>query len=205
MDRCVCPMCRYVWNGRTVRSKDPSFNGDRILVSKFAYEFDDPQRWDVIVFKFPGKAQDNYIKRLIGLPGETVRMQPRRHLDSRRRARKTAISRSPESRRKSSWPCCSRCSTTICMPRIEKIGKGGWPVRWQPDLAADGSTAGQWTSADHAVYETDGTAQGEAWLRYAAPGSVSQAMEGSRAGRFPRCRSDQTAIDHRLHRLRCGQ
>ena len=49
-----------------------SFNGDRILVSKFNYEFSEPKRWDVIVFKFPGNAKQNYIKRLIGLPNETV-------------------------------------------------------------------------------------------------------------------------------------
>ncbi len=32
----------------------------------------EPQRWDVIVFKEPEKAKDNYIKRLIGRPGETI-------------------------------------------------------------------------------------------------------------------------------------
>ena len=33
-----------------------------------------PQRWDVFVFKYPGEAQTNYIKRLVGLPNETVRL-----------------------------------------------------------------------------------------------------------------------------------
>ncbi len=47
-------------------------NGDRILVLKYLYSILPPQRWDVIVFKEPQHAQDNYIKRLIGLPGETV-------------------------------------------------------------------------------------------------------------------------------------
>lgn len=47
-------------------------NGDRILVLKYLYALLPPQRWDVIVFKEPLKAQDNYIKRLIGLPGETI-------------------------------------------------------------------------------------------------------------------------------------
>ena len=50
----------------------PSFNGDRILVDKFAYDFSDPKRWDVVVFKYPEDAKTNYIKRLVGLPGETV-------------------------------------------------------------------------------------------------------------------------------------
>ncbi|HVS70591.1 MAG TPA: signal peptidase I [Phycisphaerae bacterium] len=47
-------------------------NGDRILVLKYLYNLLPPKRWDVIVFKEPMKAEDNYIKRLIGLPGETV-------------------------------------------------------------------------------------------------------------------------------------
>ena len=60
---------------RQSSGKYPSFNGDRILVGKFAYQFSDPERWDVIVFKFPGEAQTNYIKRLVGLPGETIRIR----------------------------------------------------------------------------------------------------------------------------------
>jgi signal peptidase I len=44
------------------------------LVNKFAYQFGEPQRWDVIV-SFPGNAKQNYIKRLVGLPGETIRIR----------------------------------------------------------------------------------------------------------------------------------
>lgn len=55
-------------------TNDPSFTGDRILVSKFAYDFAEPKRWDVIVFKNPSAPQVNYIKRLIGLPGETIKI-----------------------------------------------------------------------------------------------------------------------------------
>ena len=61
--------------------------GDRILVLKYLYLFEDPQRWDVVVFKSPdvrattldepagdkpSDYQQNYIKRLIGNPGESV-------------------------------------------------------------------------------------------------------------------------------------
>ena len=45
---------------------------DRVLVNKFVYLISEPQRWDVIVFKFPMNQSENYIKRLIGLPGEKV-------------------------------------------------------------------------------------------------------------------------------------
>lgn len=42
--------------------------GDRIAVAKFLT----PRRWDIIVFKYPALPSDNYVKRLVGLPGETV-------------------------------------------------------------------------------------------------------------------------------------
>ena len=72
-----CPTCGRVQDldRRTVAWHDPrldSFNGDRILVDKIAYDFRRPARWDVVVFKYPEDAKINYIKRLVGLPGETV-------------------------------------------------------------------------------------------------------------------------------------
>ncbi|MBI2193151.1 MAG: signal peptidase I [Planctomycetes bacterium] len=47
-------------------------SGDKILVNKFVYDFSRPQRGDVIVFKYPEDPFKNYIKRLIGLPGEEI-------------------------------------------------------------------------------------------------------------------------------------
>ena len=47
-------------------------NGDRILVLKCLYQFLEPKRWDVIVFKNPCNPAENYIKRLIGLPGDKI-------------------------------------------------------------------------------------------------------------------------------------
>ena len=68
----TCPMCRYTMDLDWDRNHNhKSFTGDRILVNKFAYQYSEPKRWDVIVFKFPGNAKQNYIKRLIGLPRET--------------------------------------------------------------------------------------------------------------------------------------
>ncbi|MCC7146372.1 MAG: signal peptidase I [Phycisphaeraceae bacterium] len=46
--------------------------GDRILVLKYLYAFQEPQRWDVVVFKNPTNPNENYIKRLVGLPGESI-------------------------------------------------------------------------------------------------------------------------------------
>jgi len=47
-------------------------SGDRILVHKFIYSLVEPQRWDVVVFKNPANPDENYIKRLVGLPDEQL-------------------------------------------------------------------------------------------------------------------------------------
>ncbi len=71
----VCPLCRFESVIDNADTNDSAFNGDRILVNKFIYEFTEPRRWDVIVFKFPGNAKQNYIKRLVGLPDEELNIR----------------------------------------------------------------------------------------------------------------------------------
>lgn len=66
-----CPNCRYKNDIRELSA----FSGDRILVNKFPYEIGDPQRWDVPVFKYPENPGTNFIKRLVGMPGETIRIR----------------------------------------------------------------------------------------------------------------------------------
>jgi len=50
-------------------------NGEYILTQKVTYYFSKPQRGDVIVFKAPPDGHDEYIKRIIGIPGDTVKVQ----------------------------------------------------------------------------------------------------------------------------------
>lgn len=47
---------------------------DNLIVDKITYRFTDPQRFDIIVFPFQHGGETYYIKRIIGLPGETVRV-----------------------------------------------------------------------------------------------------------------------------------
>ncbi len=49
--------------------------GDHILVNKFIYCFSEPERGDIIVFKFPKDPERDFIKRIIGLPGETIEIK----------------------------------------------------------------------------------------------------------------------------------
>ena len=59
--------------GREISQFDvPLHAGDRILVLKYLYAIFEPKRFDVVVFKNPENPQENYIKRLIGLPNEQL-------------------------------------------------------------------------------------------------------------------------------------
>ncbi len=48
--------------------------GDHILVEKVTYRFREPKRFEIIVFKFPLDRKVDYIKRIIGLPGDVVKI-----------------------------------------------------------------------------------------------------------------------------------
>ena len=46
--------------------------GDRLFGFRLSYLMEDPKRGDIVIFKYPDNESINYIKRIIGLPGETV-------------------------------------------------------------------------------------------------------------------------------------
>ncbi len=57
-------------------SMEPNFhNSDYLLVDQISYRFKEPQRGEVVVFKYPGDEKYYYIKRIIGLPGEEVEIR----------------------------------------------------------------------------------------------------------------------------------
>lgn len=73
-----CPLCgtagpenEFTFGAAEVKG------GDKILVNKFVYRHQQPERWDVVVFKFPKSPSRNYIKRLVGLPGESLKVDAR--------------------------------------------------------------------------------------------------------------------------------
>jgi signal peptidase I len=54
-------------------SMEPTLSrGSRVIVDRAAYLWHKPQRWDVVVFRCPTKANELCVKRIVGLPGETV-------------------------------------------------------------------------------------------------------------------------------------
>lgn len=48
--------------------------GDDLFGFRLAYQFSEPKRGDIIIFKYPDDEEEKYVKRIIGLPGETVRI-----------------------------------------------------------------------------------------------------------------------------------
>ncbi len=63
----------FIVNGA---SMDPTFNsGQYLIVDQISYRFEPPERGSVIIFKYPKDTSKFFIKRVIGLPGETVEIK----------------------------------------------------------------------------------------------------------------------------------
>ncbi len=58
------------------QSMEPNFEtGDYLIINELSYRLGDPQRGDIAVFKYPADPSQRFIKRIIGLPGETVEVK----------------------------------------------------------------------------------------------------------------------------------
>jgi signal peptidase I len=176
----MCPMCKYVLPmvpelpnvperlaGQDI-DRQRSYNGDRILVNKYIYAFSEPERWDVVVFKFPGDAKINYIKRLVGLPEETLRVYQGDLFIGDAQASNDGdfkISAKPADK---VFALRQLVHDTEYDPA--ELFQAGWPLRWN---ATPAENAGGWqreTTIDGANvrqrYTVDGSKQDEAWIRY---------------------------------------
>jgi len=74
----VVPVRFFLFQPFVVRgeSMEPNFSdGDYLIVDEISYRIGSPKRGEVIVFDSPGPQQTRYIKRVIGLPGETVEIE----------------------------------------------------------------------------------------------------------------------------------
>ena len=160
----TCPNCRATLDIR----EDPVFVGDRILVTKFNYKISDPDRWDVTVFKYPEDPSTNYIKRLCGLPGETIEV------------RQGDLYRINEGRaeilRKHTAAKLGAVLQTVyddAHPPL-KLLETGWPERWAPVALDDGPEAvagwsnevdGWQPQTEKREYRLDASPKPR-WLRY---------------------------------------
>jgi signal peptidase I len=63
---------RYVVEGS---SMEPNLHtGEFLIVNRLSYQFHEPERGDIIVFDYPNNPSDDYVKRIIGLPGDSIRI-----------------------------------------------------------------------------------------------------------------------------------
>lgn len=67
----ACPNCRQT--GIQV-DKVPAAHGDQLLVHKGIFDFRSPGRWESVVFRNPATPGEAYVKRVAGLPGETIQI-----------------------------------------------------------------------------------------------------------------------------------
>ncbi len=71
-------LSQFVYINATIPSgsmQNTIMQGDRIFGNRLAYIKDDPERYDIIIFKYPDDTSKTFIKRIIGLPGETVEIK----------------------------------------------------------------------------------------------------------------------------------
>ena len=158
-----CPICQYKTRINARKSADHyTNNGDRILVNKFIYDFVEPQRYDVIVFKNPNVGKQNYIKRLIGLPGDNILIENGDIYLMERNAENSAwekrISRKPPQKLRHVLQTVD--DTNFVGRNLKDVN---WPDRWQ-----EYSGAGGWERRDsggNPNYLSANTDQ-PSWLRY---------------------------------------
>ncbi|OHA58529.1 MAG: signal peptidase I [Candidatus Vogelbacteria bacterium RIFOXYD1_FULL_44_32] len=75
----VIPVRAYVAQPFIVSgvSMVPTFeNGEYLIIDEMSYHFREPERGEVVVFRYPKDPSKFYIKRVIGLPGETITISP---------------------------------------------------------------------------------------------------------------------------------
>jgi signal peptidase I len=159
----TCPMCRFTADvsPRNVDGKSyPSYSGDRILVGKFNYSLGSPRRWDVAVFHYPLRARLDYVKRVAGLPNETLRIQDGDVWIKPDGEAEFTIARKPPGKLLAMLQPVFDNDYLLPEP-LQK----GWPRRWRP-MGLPGA-AGDWrASEDLKSFHTDGTAGETVWLGY---------------------------------------
>jgi signal peptidase I len=70
--RVVCPNCGHV----QIEESDPlGLDGDRVLVDRSAFRWRQPRRWEPVAFRSPTRPRDIVVKRVAGLPGETIEIR----------------------------------------------------------------------------------------------------------------------------------
>jgi signal peptidase I len=160
-----CPFCRFPMAMRpSVNAEHVSNQGDRIVVNKFIYDFTQPRRFDVIVFKNPNNGKQNYIKRLVGLPNEKLKIEngdvfTMESADGKRWNSK--IVRKPAYKLKAMLQIVDDTNFIAA-----ELHKANWPLRWNEWANPKLSTWSNMLGGNRPVYSIGADVTEKKWLRY---------------------------------------
>ncbi len=161
----TCPLCRFELPlDLSNNANHYTFSGDRILVSKLSYIFKKPKRWEVIVFKFPGDARMNYIKRCVGLPDEKLRVYNGDIFVT------SGLSKGETTETIARKP--ANVVETVLQPLYDSrhlpksLVKAGMPSAWQPWPAGEKAWSVVQTEAEWSAKVESTKADSVHWLRY---------------------------------------
>ncbi len=189
----TCPNC----GRRGISLADiPRNHGDQLLVHKHAYSLITPKRWDVVVFRNPGRPTQAYVKRAVGLPGETVQIiDGDVYADGR-------ICRKP-------FPLQRSMRILVHDARFEPRASLDWQPRWTPVAAGAGWTVGS-DAIEFAPEANSTIPSGWSWLRYrhwirdGGDHTTSISLDSESAkGKLPNLTESQVRYDARRGLLSC--
>lgn len=160
-----CPICGFRMAMEPRRNADHVSNqGDRIVVDKFLYDFIEPERFEVIVFKNPNNGKQNYIKRLIGLPGEQLTLE---HGDVFLLKAAAEGEWTKEIVRKPAHKVRVMLQLVDDTHHIPKeLMDAHWPLRWQAWGRDTGPAWETVISQGRPLYQIDHQGADVSWLRY---------------------------------------
>ncbi|MEQ1905235.1 MAG: signal peptidase I [Pirellulaceae bacterium] len=160
-----CPFCRSPMVMRpSANAEHVSNQGDRIVVNKFIYDFMQPRRFDVIVFKNPNNGKQNYIKRLVGLPNEKLKIENGDLFTMESADGKTwnsTIVRKPDYKLKAMLQIVDDTNFIAA-----ELHKANWPLRWNEWANLKSSAWSNMLGGNRPVYSIGADASDKKWLRY---------------------------------------
>jgi len=148
-----CPSCTYRFVSAKKHPNDGKEyvnGGDRVLVMKYLYKIVEPQPFDVVVFRNPQSNANNYIKRLIGLPGEKIEIVHGDVFVTPPGADKPEIRRKPDQAQEVMWQIINDNDYQPDMAKLKAQGMGLYaPRRWEPTDKTDETPSRLWAASDN--------------------------------------------------------
>jgi signal peptidase I len=152
-----CPNC---YQGKLHLNRVPETAGDRLLVDKNIFEWRSPRRWEVAVFRNPSDLSKPYVKRVVGLPGESIQIRDGDVYINDRLARKTLDE-------------CRAMRVLVFDNDFQPSGDG-WKQRWRtglpdslpPQLAREKSLPDADEHLDGTALKWSGRGHDFEWLVY---------------------------------------